>query len=206
MPKNLLGLLFAVATVFVVAGCASTGPVGTERVATVAKLLGDRYPYKPEIEGEELQYVPDARVETLALPALAKALPEVRFFKSNLRTSSVDWPDVDILVAASGSELLADCPSAWYGPTDGKFVGILKQAKAATREQQLAVGGEIARMFAAVTFPSEVRGSRMDGNQFFAEIWWGKTFWRRVMVGFAEGRVASVMLVNPRAGATQPGG
>jgi len=140
------------------------------------------------------------------LPALAKALPEVRFYRSNLRTASVDWPDVDMLVAASESGLVAVCPSTWYGPTDEQFVGVLKQAKAVTLEDQMEVGGEIARMFATVTFPSEVRGSRMSDNLFSAEIWWGRTFWRRVMVGFAEGRVASVMLVNPRVGTTQSGG
>ena len=68
-----------------------------------------------------------------------------------------------------------------------KFAGILKQAKAATMEEQLAVGGEIARVFAAVTFPSEVRGSRMDGDTFVAEVWWGKTLWRRVRGGVCGG-------------------
>jgi len=203
MRKIPLGRVVAVLVVSVMGGCASMGRVDAERVG---KLLGDRYPYSREIEGEDLQYVEDTRVEALALPALAKALPEVRFYRSNLRTASVDWPDVDILVAASESGLVAVCPSTWYGPTDEQFVGVLKQAKAVTLEDQMEVGGEIARMFATVTFPSEVRGSRMSDNLFSAEIWWGRTFWRRVMVGFAEGRVASVMLVNPRVGTTQSGG
>jgi len=203
MRTNMLGSLIAVVAVFLMGGCASMGRGDAERVG---KLLGEKYPYSREIDGEELQYVGDTRVEALPLPALAKALPGVRFYKSNLRTSSVDWPDVDILVAASGSGLVAVCPSTWYGPTDEQFVGVLKQAKAVTAEEQREVGGEIAQMFAAVTFPSEVRGSRLSDNLFSAEIWWGRTFWRRVMVGFTEGRVASVRLVNPRGGTTQPGG
>ena len=97
-----------------------------------------------------------------------------------------------------GSSRLRIC----YAPWEGVFVGILKRAEAVTREEQVAVGGEIAQMFAAVTYPSEVRGSRLDGNTFSGEIWFGQMFWRRAMVEFAEGRVDSVKQVNPHAGWT----
>jgi hypothetical protein len=83
---------------------------------------------------------------------------------------------------------------------DEQFAGVLKQAEAATPQEQAEVGGEIARMFAAVTFPSEVKGQRMKDGGVSAEIYWGKTYWRRVEVGFGEGKVASVVLVNPRGG------
>ena len=72
-----------------------------------------------------------------------------------------------------GSSRLRIC----YAPWEGVFVGILKRAEAVTREEQVAVGGEIAQMFAAVTYPSEVRGVAIGWEHIFR----GNLVWADVL-------------------------
>ncbi len=201
MPQTVLRVLFLALAAALAVGCTSMRPM--PKPAGAAKLLSVRYPYRSEIEEDELQFIRGTRVDALHLPALAKALPEVRFFRSNLRAESVDYPDVDILIAVSRDGRFAMCQTPLHANLDEQFIEMLRGASAGTQADQAAVGAEIARMFASVSFPCEVRSSKVDGTEFSAELWYGRTLWRRILVSFVQGRIVSVTLTNPRAATTQ---
>lgn len=180
-------------------GCADKQPHPPEG-GNVRARLEALYPYRAVLRESEFQYDPSVPLQAVELPALAEALPEVRFFVTRLRTGAHEYPEVEVAVAAMAGGPLAVYRSPTFGNTDYEFIDLLQRAKACVESERRAVAEEIARLFAIITYKGDIRTQHFDGNVFNAELWHGQLLWRRITIVFDEGGVASVKLKNPRTG------
>jgi hypothetical protein len=184
------------------AGCAGNPPAAD--VNSVRVALAQQYPYSDEWHDEDLQFEPAQPVKSIELPALAKALPDVRFFRTELRTRYFEYPEVEVAIAAPRQGAIAMYLSPTYDTSKPAFVERLLQARVQGEAEKQAVGQDISRIFAKITYAGEIRSPRHEGDRFSAELWHGELYWRLITVTYADGRIMSVTLTNPRDVATQP--
>ncbi|HET6882408.1 MAG TPA: hypothetical protein VFI31_19740 [Pirellulales bacterium] len=171
-------------------------------IPDVRAALAERYPAADVIHGGELQFEQQTPVEPADLPALAKALPNVRFFTTKLRTGYYEYPRVSVAVAVPRHGPIAMDLSPTYSESDREFTEMLKSARVLRASEQRAVANDIARLFAIITYKGEVRKPHYDEGRYSAELWHGDLLWRRVLIEFENGHVSSVTLVNPKDAAT----
>ena len=144
----------------------------------------------------ELQFAQDTPVERVELPALAKALPDVCFYTTELCTGYYEYPEVSVAVAVPTQGPIAVYLSPTYSSSDPAFTTILASARVSGASEEQAVAEEIARLFAMITYKGEIREQRYEPGRLSADLWHGDLLWRRVSVQFANGRISSVTLAN----------
>jgi hypothetical protein len=137
-------------------------------------------------------------VERIEFPVLEHALPGVRFYKTSLFTPyPMCYAKVGTIVAAwvdAGQMRIAACQSPVYtNPGEGSLE-MLIGARAESDAEKRAVGKDIANLFASITYRSAVESAELDGPVFRADVTHFERFWRRIVVSFEAGRVASVAL------------
>ncbi len=203
---------FAILVASIPAGTDGVKPAQARRNRDVREALTARFPHdhpttRPAQHTIATEYfAPDAEVERITVRALAKALPNVEFFITRLRTAHFEYPNVETAVAVfEGTKPLriATCLSPLYR-TDPSFMEVLKGAKAESAAEQRSLGIDVGRLFAAITNRGHVRTPQLADNRFTAELWHGQMLWRQIIVEFNDGQVVAVSLVNPRRPTSQP--
>jgi hypothetical protein len=189
MKKKLACILIAAS----LAGFAKA-PGADTPAPDVSAALAQRFPAAAVIHSGELQFEPGTAVERVDLPALAKALPGVRFFTTELRTGYYEYPQVSVVVAVPRQGPIAVYLSPTHSDSGPEFTEILKRARVSGASGERAAANEIARLFACITYEGEVRKPHYDKGRFSAELWHGNLLWRRVSIEFANGHVSSVTL------------
>lgn len=92
----------------------------------VRAALAERYPIADVIHGGELQFEQETPINPADLPALTKALPDVRFYTTKLRTGYYEYPQVSVAVAMPKHGPIAVYLSPTYSESDSTFTEILK--------------------------------------------------------------------------------
>jgi hypothetical protein len=200
--RCVLGFLAAL----VLAAAAAAAPVrpegGGPTADDVAGHLADRYPaVTPHVAGQ-LQFESGTRVVPVDAPALRRADPGLRLFRTTLNTGHHEYWEVGVVVAAwadGGRVATAECPAADYGEPHAAFVARLRGVRGRTADDRAALAAEVCGALAAVTPGGRVEGGVSAGGEYRAELWRGDRLWRRVRVRFDGGAVAGLELVNPAA-------
>lgn len=200
MRQQLVYIIIATAPATCAAAPGADAPAPDVRAA-----LAERYPAADMIYSGELQFEPNTPVERVDLPALAKALPDVRFYTTELRTGYYEYPQVSVAVAVPKQGPIAVSLSPTYSDSGTEFTEILKNVRVLGALAERDAANEIARLFALITYEGEIRKPHYDNGRFSAELWHGDLLWRRVLIEFANGRVSSVTLANPKDANAHPG-
>jgi hypothetical protein len=186
--------------VLALAGCRAIRRADVPPLSDVRAALAKRYPASNIILEGQLQFGQDTPIERIDLPALAKALPNVHFFTTELRTGYYEYPEVSVAVAVPKEGLIAVYLSPTYSESDLAFITLLTRAQVPRVAEEYPVAQEIARLFAMITYKGAIRDQRYETGRFSAELWHGGMFWRRVSVAFENGRVSSVTITNQKDG------
>jgi len=165
--------------------------------------LAERYPTTDVFEDNTLQF-DNAPVEPLDLPSISKALPDVRFFITQLRTGHFEYPQVSVSVAVPDQGPIAVLLSPTYSESDPAFTEVLLRARVSGALHAQTVAGEIACLFAKITHKGEIREPHYANGLYTANLWHGDLLWRQLLIGFADGRVSSVSLSNPKSKNIEP--
>lgn len=112
----------------VLAAC-TEGRRSDEAAPDIRAALAERYPPADVIRERELQFEQETAVERVDLPALAKTLPDVRFFTTSLRTGYYEYPQVSVAVAALKRGKIAVCFSPTYGEPDPEFTRVFANTR-----------------------------------------------------------------------------
>ena len=180
----------------VLAACGSTpAPSGAAEIRT---QLVARYPERTVQQGGEFMFRPRSEVEPLRLEALGKVLPNVRFFRTKIDSGHVEYRNVETVVALVDGKEMVTCFSPMYSSSDPKFLAVFQGIPAGTVEQEGAVSKDIATLFAAITYQGAIRSETVKGSEFTADLWNDKLLWRNIVIEFADGKLKSIALVNPR--------
>jgi hypothetical protein len=166
--------------------------------ADVREVLAEKYPASDVIREDGLQFEPNTPIERVELPALAKALPDVRFITTELRTGYYEYPQVSVAVAVPKQGKVAVYLSPTYSKSEPAFTKILLGARVPDASEERAVADEIARLFAMITYKGEIKEPRHEKDRYSADLWHNTLLWRRLSIQFANGRVSSVALTNPK--------
>lgn len=178
-----------------------------EQTLDVRSALAARYPRSSVTRVGNLEFDTKTPIEPVQLPALARALPGVRFFLTKLHTGYYEYDVLSVAVAALVDGPIAVNCSPLYSAADPAFTELLTRAQASGADGERAVAEEIARLFASIMDGGgEIRASRLQGGTFTAELWTDSRYYRRVTITFANGRVLSVTLTNPKDQADPPAG
>lgn len=197
----------AIAPIFLLVsliGCA-TPRGGNSPALDVRAALAARYPDVGGRQPGDLQFDEQAPIEPVALRALNKALPDIRFFTTHLLTGYFEYWELEVAVAVNRQGPIAVYYSPVYDESPPTFVKLLENAQAADSETQFAVANDIASLFARITYKGAIRGAQFQSGAYSAELWHDHLYWRHISISFAAGHVSSVMLTNPTEAATQPG-
>lgn len=193
MRQKLAWLIIAV-----VAAAGMVGPRTGAPAPDVRAALAERYHAADLIYADELQFEQKTPLKRVNLPALARALPNVRFYTTTLRTGYFEYPRVKVAVAALKHGGIAVELSPTYSESDPQFSDIFKNARAYGTADERAVATEIARLFAIITYKGQIKNTHHVTGRFSADLWHGDLFWRRILIEFANGRLSSLMLRNPQ--------
>jgi hypothetical protein len=181
--------------------CSSGAPQSAEAADVQPEIGAIRKALSKRIEDGTIkghQYMARVPVNPIVAPALAKALPHLRFFTTTLGTPHLEYLDVELALSISrnGKPLIrATCfsPSiGFYRAVDADFLKEFIGATADSEAEQLALGNDIARLFASIIHEGSVRSARIENNRFRCEILWNGTRWDELRVEFVAGRVVSV--------------
>lgn len=184
--------------VFVLLGC-TTASKPKPQWQDVRAALAERYPATTIIHGRGLQFEAKTSVERVELSAMAKALPDVRFYMTELRTGNYEYPQVSVAVAVPRQGPIAVYLSPTYDDADDTLIDMLKQARVANMSEERSVAEEIATLFAKITYEGRIEYAQYVPGHFSAELWHSQLLWRRVSITFVNGHVFSVSLDNPKS-------
>jgi hypothetical protein len=198
MTMRLLRFRHMMVGLVVLAGCAETMRSQVS-VADVRDALVARYPKKKSVPVGNFSFDESKPVQMLDLPALAKSLPDVRFFVTELRTTFYEYPEVSVAIAAQQGRPLAVELSPTYAKTEPEFVAQLKRAKLRDISEQEAVAEEISSLFRAITGDGTIRSQQFSPDLYTAKLWCGEQYWRLILIKFADGQIESITLKNPKA-------
>jgi hypothetical protein len=169
----------------------------------VARHLRDRYPVADPRPAGRLQFEPGTRVVPLDAPALRRAGPGLRLYRTALSTGHFEYPGVRAAVVAwveTGRPATAECLSADYADPAPAFIGRLKGLRGRTAEDRAALAAEVCGVLAGATPGGRVEAGRLTGGEYRAELWRREVLWRRVRVPFdARGAITGLELLNPSA-------
>jgi len=198
--------IFALIFLIVGLGGCSTAQHRSSSSSDVKVALSRRYPDSNSFRDGEFQFDKHTPIEAVELPALAKALPDVRFFITKLQTGQYEYSELEIAVAASSNGAIAVFYSPLYRESDPELAEVLSKARVASAANELGVADDIAQIFAMITYKGTIRAQHLDAGNFSAELWHDDMCWRHISITFANGRVASVSLTNPSIASTQSSG
>jgi hypothetical protein len=178
------------------------GPGGL--MPAVARQLADRYsikvpPYQPLV----LKYILGTRIAPLDTPALGRANPNLRLFRTTFNSGELEYPEVETVVAAwmeRGVLKTTICPSPVFKDMPAEFAALFRGLKGRTAEERERLAAEVCGLFAAITYKGAIRAGKMTGDEYRAELWHGEQLWRPVRVVFdASGGIREVTLTDSKA-------
>ncbi|MGL4552126.1 MAG: hypothetical protein ACRC33_13175 [Gemmataceae bacterium] len=154
------------------------------------------------MEGGQLHLEAKTKVVALDAPALRRADPSLRLYRTTLCTYEFCYWNVEVLVAAwveRGKLKTAECLSPTYDCPSAAFTGRLRGIRANTPAEQEALAGEICDALEGITYQGRVDRRRMIGREYQADLWRGEQLWRRVRLTFdPTGAIQELTLINPR--------
>ena len=189
-----------------VVAAATVGPSAKQdanECSAVVAHLCERYPVTTEFTVPQLQFEHDSALLRLDTPAISKAAPALRFYRTELTTGAFEYWKVQTIVAvwnAEGRMESAEGLSPLYDDLSAAFLHCLKGLKGKTVEDRQRLSEEICELFALITRRGRIVGGQFTENQYRAELWHGDLLWRRIHVKFdAAGSITDVALVNTKS-------
>jgi hypothetical protein len=180
----------------VLAACGSTpAPSGAAEIRT---QLTARYPERASWKEGEFMFRPASEVAPVRLETLGQVLPHVQFFRTQLDSGHMEYRNVETVVALGEGKEMVTCFSPMYSDSDPRFLAVFKGIPASTVEQEGAVSKDIALLFAAITSGGAIRSETVKGAEFTADLWHREQLWRKIVIEFADGKLKSIALLNPR--------
>lgn len=168
----------------------------------VMQRLRERYPLRAVYTGRELSFLPDTKLVEIDAPALRRADPGLRLFRTTLCTMQWCYWDVEVAVAAwveKGRVETAEYLSPVYGDSSPGFARRLRALRGKTAADREAISRDVCDVFRRITYRGKIVEGRLAGDEYRAGLMHGDQLWRQVRLTFdAEGALSGVELTNPR--------
>jgi hypothetical protein len=149
-----------------------------------------------------LAYMPErAPLVPVSNPALARWLPDTRFFTTFVETPHMEYQRVETLVSVrrhAGGVDVRSTLSPLYGDASPKFLEQFTVLAARSEPERAELVQAIGSLLAAITYEGRLQGASRSGGNYTLQLWHGAQRWRDILVSFtSEGVIGSVSLAKP---------
>jgi hypothetical protein len=133
---------------------------------------------------------------------VSQYLPDVHFYRTLVQTGNYEYMTVETLVAArptfAGFEIRSYL-SPVYDDVSTKFLALFESLQVPEPSKRLGLVRAITQLLAEITYEGRVGDVSGEGLLYRGQLWYGKLYWRDIVVQFSEsGAVKTVAVVHAR--------